>query len=178
MPVENLCLWSSLNDSSVYCCLLGCCVLLWCYHSRLMQREMWHQSSGFSLRSFHESQSTMHVICTLLLCGLLKFRERAKQSTTLPRFRRKAGGQGTWAIPLRRLLRRLPAPRVPPPGWFPRTPATSLPPAHLLHECADKYHGCTWTNVRDARGMHMFAVVCIFQFKPYSNHFTYQVYTT
>ena len=104
MPVENLCLWSSLNDSamyncsaigctllainsSVYCCLLGCCVLLWCYHSRLMQREMWHQASGFSLRSFHESQSTMHVICSLLLCGLLKFRERAKQSTTLPRFR-------------------------------------------------------------------------------------------
>jgi len=54
MPVENLCLWSSLNvsamyncsaigctllaiSSSVYCCLLGCCVLLWCYHSRLLR---------------------------------------------------------------------------------------------------------------------------------------------
>ena len=49
---------------------------------------------------------------------------------------RKAGGQGTWAIPPRRLLRWLPAPRAPPPSWLPRTPATSLPPAHLLHECA------------------------------------------
>ena len=35
----------------------------------------------------------------------------------------------------------------------------------------DKYHGCH--EVRDARGMHMFVVVCIFQLKPYSNHFTY-----
>ena len=50
--------------------------------------------------------------------------------------KRKAGGQGTRATPPRRLLRRLPAPRAPPPSWLPRTPAVSLPPAHLLHECA------------------------------------------
>ena len=42
----------------------------------------------------------------------------------------------------------------------------------------DKYHVCTCTNVRDARGMHMLTAVRIFQVKLYSIHFTYQVYTT
>ena len=49
-----------------------------------------------------------------------------------------------------------------------------LQQCHSLRHCMnaqDKYHGCTCTNVGDARGMHMFAVVCIFQLKPYSNHF-------
>ena len=50
--------------------------------------------------------------------------------------KRMVGGQGTRAIPPRRLLRRFPTPRAPPPGWLPQTPATSLPSAHLLHECA------------------------------------------
>ena len=36
------------------------------------------------------------------------------------------GGQGTRATPPRRLLRRLPAPRAPPPSSLPRTPEASL----------------------------------------------------
>ena len=49
--------------------------------------------------------------------------------------KRMGGGQGTRATPPRRLLRRFPALQSPPPGWLPRTPAASLPLAHLLHEC-------------------------------------------
>ena len=50
--------------------------------------------------------------------------------------KRMGGGQGTRATPPLRLLRRLPEPRVPPPGSLPRTPGASLPLAHLLHVCA------------------------------------------
>ena len=86
------------------------------------------------------------------------------------------GGQGTRATPPRWLLRRLPEPRAPPPGSLPQTRITlsSTPIACIrkinIMDAHERSQGCSG-NAHVRYSLHI-------PLKLYSNHFTYQVYTT